>query len=203
MIRDNPLTGPSLFLRSRGAIWLLAICAAVAAVGRLTPIGLVSVPFREHDLAVISTVVVALPAAFVHLCLRRPSAQLERQSSRILTIRCLWWLAVTISVTTTALVAAAHRDPGSGLVLARNTVTLIGLTTLTARVTQPGLAWLVALAYAGLCLTYGTTGPTGEPQSWALLMHPSNALVPWVFGAIVGAMGWAGYSLRDAASPSP
>ncbi|GAB3058652.1 hypothetical protein GCM10027053_20760 [Intrasporangium mesophilum] len=197
----SPLSGPWLFMRSRSGRWLgpLSLLGMLAAA--VTPVGVVPVPFREELRAVTAAVFMALPGAMVHLAIRRPSASIERNNARLRLSRLSWWAVVTLTLASSTALVVSTRDPNLCIVVVRNLLIMVGLTTLAARWLQAGLAWLPALAYAGLALTYGTVGADGGAEWWALPMHPASSAAAWVLCALATGAGWAAYAVADTAAP--
>lgn len=200
MSQPSRLSGPLLFARSRAAGSLAVLVLGIVVIGSLVPGGLVAVPFRSDAHALILLVVVALPAAFVHLALRRPSAHVER-TAQLRTARFVWWILATATLTLTATASVWARDGDVAIPVARNCLLLAGLTSVVARWAQPALAWLGATAFGGLCLTYGTIGPDGAPEAWALLLHPGTSISAWSVSAAVCLVGWFLYGRDDLAPP--
>jgi len=201
MSKHSLLSGPLLFARSRAAGSLAVLVVGIVVVGILVPGGLVAVPFRSDAHALVLLVVVALPSAFVHFALRRPSAHVERPTRVLKTARFLWWILATATLTLAATLSVWTRDGDVAIPVARNCLLLAGITTVVARWTQPALAWLGAATFGGVCLTYGTIGPDGAPEAWALLLHPEASLSAWSVSVAVAAVGWFLYGRHDLARP--
>lgn len=192
--------GPWLFLRSRRAAWVLLTACAVAVFLVVVPREPIEVPLRQDLLAQLYLVVVPAPSCLCALFLERPTATLERRSSRITSTRAVWWLVGLLVLCLP--VAAGLGATDGGWVCLRNMALLMGISTLCGLGLPSEWSWLPALAFVGACATYGTNELTNLPQGWALLLQPPDDFTARSVSAIVALAGWVAYSGRDLKPPS-
>ena len=193
-------TGPLLFLRSRQWPWLPLAVACVVVLLLLVPREAIEVPLREDLLAQLYLALVPAPACLAGLFVARPTATLERRSARVIRARAVWWGTGLLLLAAPVAIALGATD--GGLICLRNLALLMGLTTLGGLVVQAEWSWLVALAFVGACVTYGTDELNNLPYSWALLLQPPTDPAAAAISTAIALTGWIAYAQRDLAPPT-
>lgn len=194
------LLGPLLFLRSRHAVAAGVLGLLVATLASTMPKELTEVPLRSDVYAPIYLVAIPFAGALCHLCLRRPTATLERRQGRLRVMRALWWPMVIVILALSAAGPLGWTNQGA-VACVRNVLMLSGLTTVVGLKVPAVWCWLPAGAFAAGCLTLGINEVTLEPLAWALPLHPPTSVAAWVIALTLAVTAWWGYAERDMAPP--
>jgi hypothetical protein len=162
---------------------------AAAALGRLLPHTPVRVVVYDQLRAVIWPILPMIPAALIPNAVREFASSRARLAARRSgPLRTAYiFLATLIALTAMFTSPRAHQ-----VILARNTLFLIGLALLATAWLPASIAWTPTVVVTSTIWLLGWVD-VGRPHAWAWLLQPANNNVAQIITAITASAGFGAF----------